>query len=194
MAAASFAGCCRFRHSPRFPQGPAAAGMRTLPAGASFQRCSWLHQRADAKASLCPQYPKAPKISGNLTLPLRNVSLTNCFNSGKGNVDEERKTGPVHTGVQAGSGANGGVEREFGGSCALVGGGRANLIELGQGASLWEVERGKEVSGKAAVTAEQMEISRLRSELARVTMERDILGKATAYFAGTVSKLGAAPY
>jgi transposase len=30
------------------------------------------------------------------------------------------------------------------------------------------------------VTAEQMEISRL---LARVTMERDILGKAMAYFA-----------
>ena len=39
----------------------------------------------------------------------------------------------------------------------------------------------KEVSGKAGVTAEQMEISRLRAELARVTMERDILGKATAY-------------
>ena len=32
------------------------------------------------------------------------------------------------------------------------------------------------------VSAEQMEISRLRAELARVTMERDILGKATAYF------------
>jgi hypothetical protein len=28
-----------------------------------------------------------------------------------------------------------------------------------------------------------MEISRLRAELARVKMERDILGKATAYFA-----------
>ena len=39
------------------------------------------------------------------------------------------------------------------------------------------------VVGKAQVTAEQMEISRLRAELARVTMERDILGKATAYFA-----------
>jgi transposase len=37
-------------------------------------------------------------------------------------------------------------------------------------------------SGKA-VSAEQMEISRLRSELALVKMERDILGKATAYFA-----------
>ena len=33
------------------------------------------------------------------------------------------------------------------------------------------------------VSAEQMEISRLRAELARVKMECDILGKATAYFA-----------
>jgi len=33
------------------------------------------------------------------------------------------------------------------------------------------------------VSADQMEISRLRAELARVKMERDILGKATAYFA-----------
>ena len=33
------------------------------------------------------------------------------------------------------------------------------------------------------VSAEQMEISRLRAELARVRMERDISGKATAYFA-----------
>jgi transposase len=33
------------------------------------------------------------------------------------------------------------------------------------------------------VSAEQMEISRLRAELTRVKMERDILGKATAYFA-----------
>ena len=38
-------------------------------------------------------------------------------------------------------------------------------------------------SSKAEVSAEQMENSRLRAELARVTMERDILGKATAYFA-----------
>ena len=33
------------------------------------------------------------------------------------------------------------------------------------------------------VSAEQMEIARLRAELSRVKMERDILGKATAYFA-----------
>ena len=41
----------------------------------------------------------------------------------------------------------------------------------------------KGASGKPQVTAEQMENSRLRAELARVTMESDILGKATAYFA-----------
>lgn len=36
---------------------------------------------------------------------------------------------------------------------------------------------------KAPVNAEQMQISRHRAELARVKMERDILVKATAYFA-----------
>jgi transposase len=36
---------------------------------------------------------------------------------------------------------------------------------------------------KRKVSAEQTEISLLRAELARVTMERDILGKATAFFA-----------
>ena len=36
---------------------------------------------------------------------------------------------------------------------------------------------------RKAVSPEQMEISRLRAELARVKMERDILGKATAFFA-----------
>ena len=41
--------------------------------------------------------------------------------------------------------------------------------------------RGSGRSGE--LTAEQMEIRRLRAELARVTMERDILGKATAFFA-----------
>ena len=37
--------------------------------------------------------------------------------------------------------------------------------------------------GTNPVSPEQMEIARLRAELARVKMEREILGKATAYFA-----------
>src|SRR5271165_187089 len=41
----------------------------------------------------------------------------------------------------------------------------------------------KGASSSKAVSADQMEISRLRAELAGVKMERDILGKATAYFA-----------
>ncbi len=38
-------------------------------------------------------------------------------------------------------------------------------------------------TGDRPVSAEQMELARLRAELARVRMERDILKKATAYFA-----------
>jgi transposase len=41
----------------------------------------------------------------------------------------------------------------------------------------------KDAGNKTTVSAEQMENSRLRAELARVTMERDISGKAVAYFA-----------
>lgn len=37
--------------------------------------------------------------------------------------------------------------------------------------------------GDKPVTAEQMELARLRAELARMTMERDIAKKAAAYFA-----------
>ena len=38
-------------------------------------------------------------------------------------------------------------------------------------------------AGSKVVSAEQMELARLRAELARVKMERDISKKATAYFA-----------
>ena len=54
---------------------------------------------------------------------------------------------------------------------------------LGNWIKLHRAGRLKGSSGKPQVSAEQMEISRLRAELARVTMERDILGKATAFFA-----------
>lgn len=38
-------------------------------------------------------------------------------------------------------------------------------------------------AGDKPVSAEQIELARLRAELVRVKMERDILKKATAYFA-----------
>jgi len=40
----------------------------------------------------------------------------------------------------------------------------------------------RDVRGKS-LTVEQMEITRLKAELSRVRMERDILKKATVYFA-----------
>ena len=64
-------------------------------------------------------------------------------------------------------------------ACTQPRSGGADVVQLGERASSWEL-RGS--SSKPEVTAEQMENSRLRAELARVTMERDILGKATAYF------------
>jgi transposase len=42
---------------------------------------------------------------------------------------------------------------------------------------------GLKVPTVPTVSAEQMEISRLKAELSRVKMERDILKKAAAYFA-----------
>jgi transposase len=44
-------------------------------------------------------------------------------------------------------------------------------------------DRLKGIASSRTISAEQMEISRLRAELAQVKMERDILGKATAYLA-----------
>ena len=38
-------------------------------------------------------------------------------------------------------------------------------------------------AGSKPVSAEEMELARLRADLARVNMERDVLKKATAYFA-----------
>ena len=74
------------------------------------------------------------------------------------------------------------------------------LVKAGQGASVtarvlgipkatlgnWVrlAEKGElQGAGDKPVSAEQMELARLRAELARVKMERDILKKATAYFA-----------
>ena len=72
---------------------------------------------------------------------------------------------------------NGRAKHRGGGQVAGRGG--ADAVQLGQG------DRQGKLTGadSKVVSAEQMEISRLRAELARVKMERDILGKATAYFA-----------
>ena len=74
-----------------------------------------------------------------------------------------------------------------------IGSGRPSLCGDDQGLGLpkqtlenWvrQAAKGKLAgAGTKPVSAEQMELARLRAELARVKMERDILKKATAYFA-----------
>lgn len=59
-----------------------------------------------------PCIPGIGLAQASLSLPAQNVSLSQRFNSGKGNVNEERETRQVHAGVQAGRGAACGVRAE----------------------------------------------------------------------------------
>jgi transposase len=68
----------------------------------------------------------------------------------------------------------------------------ANWVRLDARSDLTGVD--KPTSKASAVTPEQMEIAKLRAEVARLKMERDIAKKAAAYFAQDVlqSTLGSA--
>ncbi len=67
------------------------------------------------------------------------------------------------------------LSREFGCSAQTI----TNWV--GQAA----IDRGKPLPGKEGVTtAEREELSRLRRQVRQLQMERDILAKATAWFAG----------
>ena len=113
------------------------------------------------------------------TVPLKNVSLAEWFNSDKENGNDENIEGALQVRIQA----RGGQAR-----CRSPEhrSGRQNAWVVDQTLFNWvKAQRQGRLLGADGkpVSAEQMEISRLRAELARVKMERNILGKATAYFA-----------
>ena len=87
----------------------------------------------------------------------------------------------LHLRVQAGSSAAVGDRAEHRGSARSLG-----VVEQ----TLWNwtqaYKTGKlKANGRGSkLTAEQIEIRQLRAEVARLKMERDILGKAAAYFSG----------
>lgn len=98
------------------------------------------------------------------------------------NEPEKRRAsaGQIHPGIQIGGSAAG--QRRASGA-----GDGQNILgvpvqTLGNWVRLNEKGQLKG-AGDKPVSAEQMELARLRAQLARVTMERDILKKATAYFA-----------
>ena len=63
---------------------------------------------------------------------------------------------------------------------------KASLTSWVRQASRGQLNPGAGGSKAAPVTAEQMELARLRAEVARLRMERDIAKKAAAYFAQDV--------
>src|SRR6516165_12343479 len=111
--------------------------------------------------------------------PYKTYPLANCFNSGEGTWMRNGKRGRYTLefkleGVRLVE--SGQSIAEAARSLGVVEQTLSNWVRAKRAGKL------KEGSGQTS-GPEQMEISRLRAELARVKMERDILGKATAYFA-----------
>jgi transposase len=115
-----------------------------------------------------------------LTLPAKNVSLAECFNASKENVNDEDDESAVHARIKQEA-----VRLVEGGQSIAAAARTLGLVDqtLFNWVKAHRQGKLKGADSKPKVSAEQMEISRLRAELARVKMERDILGKATAYFA-----------
>ncbi len=112
-------------------------------------------------------------------MPPKTVSLAECFNSSKESASDEDDKGTLHAGVQTRSGQAGQGRASLSATAKILGIAEQTLhnwVKADRAGSL-------QGPGTKPVSAEQMEIARLRAELARVKMERDILGKATAYFA-----------
>ena len=107
-------------------------------------------------------------------MPRKNVPLAEHFNASKEHVGEEDGRGALHAGIKQEA-------------ARLVRGGQSiaaaakSLGVVDQTLFHWvhaeHQGKLKEVDTKI-VSAEQMEISRVRAALARVKMERDLLGKA----------------
>ena len=68
-----------------------------------------------------------------VTLPPKNVPLAECFNTSKGNGNDEDSAGALHAGIQAGGGATGARRPEHRSGGQNAGGGRADAVQLGQG-------------------------------------------------------------
>ena len=122
----------------------------------------------------------APDTSLTLILPLQNVSLSELFYCERVAKMTKSKMKRVQYTLEFKQEAARLVES--GQSQAAVSR-SPGVVEqtLGNWVRSNRARNLKGATSKPQVTAEQMEVSRLRAELAHVTMERDISGKATAY-------------
>ena len=81
----------------------------------------------------CPLKPIKSRAA--LTLPLKNVSLTEWNNSGKENVNDEDIKGAIYARIQARGGKAGRSWAKHWGGGQNAGRGRADAVQLGQGAA-----------------------------------------------------------
>jgi transposase len=116
-----------------------------------------------------------------VTLPLENVPLAKCFNAARRTKMQKPKTPRALYTLEFKEEA---VRLVEGGQTMAAVARTLGIVE--QTLFNWvKAKRLGDLTGpdRKPVSPEQMEITRLRAELARVKMERDILEKATAYFA-----------
>ena len=76
-----------------------------------------------------------------LTLPLKNASLAEWFNSDKENENDENIKGALHTRIQAKGSAPGGERSKHRGGGAHAGRGRPDAIQLSQGPPAGQTHR-----------------------------------------------------
>lgn len=84
--------------------------------------------------SINPDLILKNKQGNLLTLPLKNVSLAEWFNSDKENGNDENIKGALHARIQARGSALGGQRPKHRGGGAYAGHGRPDTVQLGQGA------------------------------------------------------------
>jgi len=139
--------------------------------------------------SLSAQSKREPICQGMhrfLTLPLKTGSLAEWFKriSKEVRIDGNDDEGEVHAGVQTRGGTIGNDGAEH-----ICNGEDCGTVEADAAQLMIKADQQGRLAGCGAKfeSPEQMEFTRLRAELARVKMVRDILGslgKATSYLVG----------
>ena len=93
--------------------------------------------------------------SSPLTLPLKNVSLAEWFNSDRENGNDENIKGALHARIQARGSSPGGKRPKHRSGGAHVGRGRPDAVQLGQGPSAGQAHRSGQQAGKRRADANQ---------------------------------------
>ena len=94
----------------------------------------WKNQLLGSEAPASMKHHNDSPPDSEQTLPLKNVSLAEWFNSDKENGNDKNIKGALHARIQARGSAPGRQRPKHRGGSAHAGGGRPDVVQLGQGA------------------------------------------------------------